>query len=169
MFRKALDKLAKWQNDRQTKQVAKKSGDVDLRHFFMLQMSDAYDGRMTCSDGWTWRMIIYNDSVVWKKAAMKHECSTEMRYTEGDDFWATMYDVAQAYTKILRVARAKYFGEKSPTEQGWDTLYVDDESQALLSEHHQYKHLAETFGLSLAPVPDEPRRFQIEVSKFAAA
>lgn len=141
-----------------------RTASVDLRHLQMVQISDSWDGETTCSDGTTYRILLYGPRVVWHQEVFKACGATEGRKDHGSEFYRRMYYVAQAFRRIIQIAHTKYWRQEEPKEKDWDTVLVDDVWDAL-SEHPQYLEHATLMGISLAPAAHGRKR--VQVSKTA--
>lgn len=144
------------------------SKSVDLRHFKWIQMSDAWDGITQCSDGYTWKVLVYNTSVVVKRFALRHDGSVESRWEEGSNFWKSMAEVASAYMQVLHIVRAKSpqaIPRNSPivdtSQEDWDVLYIDPNTHEVLLNHPQFQAVEREFGVELVPLSGRDDQYQV--------
>lgn len=127
---------------------------INLTHFRLIKMSDAWDGHTTCSDGSTWELLIYVDKVVGKKWAIRNGGSVEQRSGRGKGFWWDMFEISRIYMRILRIARYKFLGGRVVRDEtidtsrpDWDVVSVEPDIWEKLKVHPQFKSMEQQFQL----------------------
>ncbi|MDB5189161.1 MAG: hypothetical protein JWL82_118 [Parcubacteria group bacterium] len=138
---------------------------IDLRHFRHIQLSDSWDGEMTCSDGLTTRLVFYKDEVVLRTDAWRDHGSVEARRKSESTFWSEMSTVAGAYMTVVKAANALYFGK--PAEH--DTFLLGNELMDILRSHPQFIKSSQELGIVLRQEPDYRWKISVTRSYIEAA
>ena len=136
---------------------------IDLRFCRRMQMSESWDGVTTCSDGWTWHIILYKDRVVWRQSVLKVGGSTEIRRprtTEG--FWPKMCGLTQAYQHVGKIGYHKRFDPPGQEDKkDWDVVCLSPDVHTALINHPTF--LTCLPGTILTPIAERADYYRVEV------
>ena len=135
---------------------------VDLRFINWIFLSDTYNGRDRCADGFENTLILYGNRIVMQWTKRYDNCAGAGSCLEGNNFWQEMFRVSEIYRRIQAIGRAKFFQED---RADFGSIYIYDHILKILTAHPQFKDLEKNLGLSLRKTGDKSF-YTVAVSKF---